>query len=236
MPSRRPIPLHLPATLALALTAAACADAERPTDETAPPPPPVGFHCVANIDEVADDPLDPETAPACRIGELAAVTVGGRPVPAVTLVERGPLCHHTPQGYVVDLAPSVASRLYDRYASEPTFTPLGDSPTCPDTTTRSTPVNLTGGEAARLEVTTVATVPATGPSGQRWVFSAAVDGRLVDTRTGRVLWQDTCRTDTAELQAAATFPDIGNLRRVLAGEAERCVAGFAAALGAPVPL
>ena len=43
----------------------------------------------------------------------------------VTLVERGPLCHHTPQGYVVDLAPSVASRLYDRYASEPTFTPLG---------------------------------------------------------------------------------------------------------------
>lgn len=222
--------------LALALTAAACADDERPTDETAPPAPPVGFHCVANIDEVVDDPLDPETAPACRIGELAAVTVEGKPVPAVTLVERGPVCRHTPQGYVIDLAPSVASRLYDRYASEPTFTPLEDSPACPDTATRSGPVTLTGGAVARLDVTTTATVPAAGPTGERYVFSAAVSGRLVDIRTGRVLWQDTCRTDTAELQAAATFPDVGNLRRVLAGEAERCVAGFAAALGAPVPL
>ena len=59
---------------------------------------------------------------------------------------------------------------------------------------------------------------------------------MVEAGSGRMLWHDSCRTDTAELTAAAGFPDLGNLRQVLSDEALRCARGFAAALGAPAPL
>ena len=61
-------------------------------------------------------------------------------------------------------------------------------------------------------------------------------GRLVEVQTGKVIWQGTCRTDAPELLAAASFPDLGNLERILAGEAEGCAAAFGTPLGAPTPL
>ena len=51
-----------------------------------------------------------------------------------------------------------------------------------------------------------------------------------------MLWHDACRTDTAELTAAAGFPGFGNLRQLLSDEALRFARGFAATLGAPAPL
>lgn len=231
MSPRHPNPLRLTTGLALALVLAACARDRHPTDETGAPVPPVGFACVGNVDELANDPLHPAGPPACRVGTLAAVTVDGKPVPGVMVVEHGPTCAHAADGYVVDLAPAVVQRLYGRYQSEPTFVPLQDSPACPAATMQ--PV---GGATSRLEITTTATAPATGPNGENYLFSATVTAKLVETATGRVLWQDSCRPDLVELKAAATFPDPGNLRRVLAGEAERCAAGFGGALGAPVPL
>ena len=51
-----------------------------------------------------------------------------------------------------------------------------------------------------------------------------------------MLWRDRCATDTAELTAAAGFPELANLRQVLSDEALRCARGFAATLGAPAPL
>lgn len=222
--------------LALPLLAAACTHQAPTTDETGGPVTPIGFGCVGNADEVVDDPLDPMAPTACRVGELAGVAVGGRAVPGVMMVERGAICRHTQAAYVIDLAPAVASRLYGRYQSEPNYTPLRDSPACPAPQAGPAPPVAFGGETAQLEVTTTATIPATGATGQPYLFSATIRGRLVDIRNGHVLWDDTCRTDTSELQAAATFPDIENLRRILAGEADRCVARFATALGAPAPL
>jgi hypothetical protein len=51
-----------------------------------------------------------------------------------------------------------------------------------------------------------------------------------------VHWQGLCRADTSELTTAATFPDLPNLERLLAAQADRYAQEFAAALGAPPPL
>lgn len=232
MPSYRSI--RRPAALALALTTAACGGVEYP-QEARTPPPGSEFACLGDADEVLNDPLNP-IAPICRIGDLTAVQVDGRLVPGVTVVERGPICRHTQHGYAIDLAPQVVARLYARYQSEPTFVPLQDSPTCPSLDEAPKLVALPGGTKALLEITTVASVPATGPTGIAYLLPAAVAGRLVDAQTGRVLWQGTCRTDAPELLAAASFPDTDNLERILAGEAEGCAAAFGTPLGAPTPL
>jgi hypothetical protein len=218
--------------VALALAAAACAP-DSPSSPQATPA--TGFACLDNADEVMNDPMHP-VEPVCRIGDLTAVTIEGQPVPGVAVLERGPVCRHTAQGYAVDLAPQVAARLYRRYQSEPAFTPLQDSPTCPSLDDGAKVVTLPGQPRALLEITTAASVPATGPTGIAYLLPATVAGRLVEAESGRVLWQGTCRTDAPELLAAARFPDIGNLERILAGEAEGCAKAFGTPLGAPTPL
>ena len=45
---------------------------------------------------------------------------------------------------------------------------------------------------------------------------------LAEARGGRLLWQDTCRTNVAELQAATTFPDDTNLAQMLDAAADAC--------------
>jgi hypothetical protein len=229
-------PTRLPAALALVLAAAACGPGiEHPDQTRASAPPATGFACLADADEVANDPLNP-VQPICRTGVLTAVSVDGRPVPGALVVERGPVCRHTQHGYTIDLAPQVAARLYERYQSEPSFTPLQDSPACPALDDTPEPAALPAGTTALLEITTVASVPATGPTGIAYLLPAAVAGRLVEAGTGRVLWQGTCRTDAPELLAAASFPDTANLERILAGEAEGCAAAFGTPLGAPTSL
>lgn len=227
--------IRLPALLMLLLAATGCGPGIEYPDQTQAAPQSTGFACLDDADEVLNDPLNPVT-PVCRIGDLTAVQVDGRPVPGVTVVERGPICHHTPHGYAVDLAPQVVARLYARYQSEPTFVPLQDSPTCPSVDEGAKLVTMASGTKALLEITTVASVTATGPTGIGYLLPATVAGRLVEVQSGKVVWQGTCRTDAPELLAAASFPDLGNLERILAGEAEGCAAAFGTPLGAPTPL
>jgi hypothetical protein len=146
---------------------------------------PTGFECLAAIDEVALDPLKAATGPSCRIGRLTAVRVAGRPVPAVAVIERGPVCRHTPKGYAIDLAPGVAARVHRDLQLEPGFVPLADSPACPSLDAGVADPALPGESTAVLEVTTVATVPAAGPTGAAYVLPATVAGRLVDARSAK---------------------------------------------------
>ena len=197
--------------------------------------PPTGFECLAAVGEVADDPMHaaavrPARRPAgCGSRRRPPGAAGGRD-------RAGPVCRPAAGGLAVDLSAGVVARVYRAFQLEPGFVPLADSPACPSLDAGIADPALPAGSTTLLELTTVATIPATSAAGVAYRLPAAVAGRLVEARSGRVLWQDTCRTDTSELQAAATFPDTPNLERILAAEADRCAQGFAAALGAPSPL
>ncbi|MFL5331905.1 MAG: hypothetical protein ACJ8H8_01725 [Geminicoccaceae bacterium] len=227
--------------LCLLLATAGCSQIEQSRNEDREnlrqaAAPSTGFECLAAVGEVADDPLHAAAGPTCRVGRLDAVRVEGRPVPGVAVIERGPVCRPAAGGMAIDLSASVVARVYRDFQLEPGFVPLVQSPSCPSLDAGVADPALPAGSTALLELTTVATVPTTSAAGVAYRLPAAVAGRLVEARNGRVLWQDTCRTDTSELKAAATFPDTPNLERVLAHEADRCAQGFAAALGAPTSL
>jgi hypothetical protein len=222
--------------LELWLTAglAACAQETRPVDETATIEP-VGFACLADIDEVADDPLAPAPAPYCRIGVLGSLALDGRALPKVAVIDRGAECRRTPEGYAIDLAPGVAARFHAAFRLAPDFVPLDASPACPPTGGSGPVAGLPEGAPLALWFTTAAPVPAPTATGGTLIVPAAVDARLVEADSGRVLWRDNCRTDAAELVTAAGFPGFGNMREVLSDEALRCARSFAATLGAPPP-
>jgi hypothetical protein len=225
----------LTAYLVLLAGLVACADDRKPVDETQAVEP-IGFGCLDDMDEVADDPLNPTPAPFCRIGVLGSVELDGRPVPTVAVIDRGSECNRTPKGYSIDLAPGVAARFHAAFQLDPDFVPMDDSPACPATTGSGPVAALPAGARTALEFTTAATVPAPTAMGGTLIIPAAVNARLVEAGSGRVLWRDTCRIDTAEFTAAAGFPGFGNLRQLLSDEALRCARGFAATLGAPAPL
>ena len=214
---------------------AACADDEKPVMELQTPEP-IGFGCLAEMDEVADDPLNPAPPPFCRIGVLGALKLDGKPLPKVAVLDRGNECVRGPKGYAVDIAPGVAARFHGAFTTDPDFVPMADSPACPDLGGSGAVPALPAGATDAIEFATVNIVPATAADGTALQLPADVSARLIEARTGRILWQDRCRLDTAELTTAAGFPEIGNLRQVLSDEALRCARGFAAALGAPPPL
>ena len=234
-------PYRVRVGLCLLLAAAGCSQIEQSRKEDLEnrrqlAAAPTGFECLERVGEVVDDPMHAATGPTCRIGRLDAVRVQGRPVPPVAVVERGPVCRQTPKGLAIDLATGVAARVYRDFQLDPGFVPLADSPACPSLEAGIADPALPAGSTSLLEVTTVATIPATSASGVVYMLPATVAGRLVEARSGRVLWQDTCRTNTSELTAAATFPDTMNFERLLAAAADNCAQRFAAALGAPSPL
>lgn len=214
---------------------AACADDRRPVDETQTVEP-VGFGCLEEMDEVADDPLNPTPAPFCRIGVLGSLQLDGRPLPTVAVIDRGAECERTTRGDAINLAPGVAARFHAAFRIDPDFVPLDDSPACPTILGSGPMTGLPDGAPIALEFTTASPVSAPTATGGTLIIPAAIDARLVEADSGRLLWRDSCRTDTAELVAAAGFPGFGNLRQVLSDEALRCARGFAATLGAPAPL
>ena len=225
----------LTASLLLLVGLVACTDDRKPVDETQTVEP-IGFGCLDDMGEVVDDPLNPTPAPFCRIGVLGSLKLDGRPVPTVAVIDRGAECNRTPKGYAVDLAPGVAARFHAAFQVDPDFVPMDDSPACPALDVSGPVAALPGGAQTALEFTADATVPATTAAGGTLFLPAEASARLVEAGSGRVLWRDSCRTDKAELTAAAGFPDLGNLRQVLSDEALRCARGFAATLGAPAPL
>jgi hypothetical protein len=233
-PGRAPLPpraiILLLAASTLALTAAGCSAPEQRHAEPQPPSS-TAFACLADADEVANDPLAPVAGPACRTGVLRTAGLQGRPLPAVTVIDRATVCRHTVRGYAADLAPVVTERLQDSFRSTAGFEPLQDRPACPAPDDAKA---LAGAPAVALEITTVATVPATAADGTTYLLPATVAARLVEPGTGRLLWHETCSTSTQELQAATTFADTGNLQQVLSDDATLCARAFAAALGAPV--
>ena len=223
----------LTASLLLLVGLVACTDDRKPVDETRTVEP-VGFGCLDDMGEVADDPLSPTPAPFCRIGVLGSLKLDGRPVPTVAVIDRGAECNRTPKGYAIDLAPGVAARFHAAFQVDPDFVPMDDSPACP--------ARMSPGRSRRCRRR--ANAPGVHHrrhgagahrGGRHADPPAAVDARLVEAGSGRVLWRDSCRTDKAELMAAAGFPDWqpapGALRRGL-----RVRRGFAATLGAPAPL
>ena len=213
---------------------AACAEDRRPVDETRTVEP-VGFGCLDDIDEVANDPLNPSPPAFCHVGVLASLRLDGRPLPIAAVIDRGPECIRTANGYKVNLAPGVAARFHAAFRLDPGFVPIDDSPACPAAVGSGPVAALPDGAETALEFTTGGPVPVPTASGRTLIIPAAVDVRLVDADSGRLLWRDSCRTDTAELVAAAGFPDLGYLRQVLSDEALRCANGFAATLEAPAP-
>mgnify|MGYP001332605768 CR=1 FL=1 len=231
---KRRVGRHALALLVVAALAA-CGDRERPVDETATVNP-LGFGCLDRVDEVADDPLHPAPPPYCRIAVLSGLTLDRRPAPVTAVLDRGSECARTAEGFAIDLAPGVAARFHAAFQAEPDWVPLEQSAACPAAEASGPVPPLPGGAAAVLEFSTLATVRAPAAAGGVLVLPAAVEVRLVEAGSGRQLWRDTCRTDTAELQAAASFPGFGNLRQLLSDEALRCAQGFAAALGAPPPI
>jgi hypothetical protein len=213
----------------LALAAAGC-NAPGRHDATPGPPPSTALACLADAGEVTDDPLAPAPGPACRTGVLRTAALKGRPLPAVTVVDRATVCRHTVRGYAVDLAPVVTERVHDSFRPTPGFEPLQDRPACP------APDDVTAlpeAGAAALEIATVASVQATAADGTTYLLPATVAARLVEVGTGRLIWHETCGTNTQELKTATTFADTGDLQQVLS-DATLCARAFAAALGAPV--
>ncbi len=223
------------AGLLLILGLVACADDRKPVDETATVEP-IGFGCLDQMGEIVDDPLDPAAPPFCRIGVLGGLTLDGRSLPKVAVLDRGNECHRTQDGYAVDLAPGVAARFHSAFATDPDFVPLADSPACPGLDGAGPVPALPAGAQDAIEFATVATIAVTTADGTALNLPAEVSARIIDAATGRSRWLDRCRTDATELAAAASFPDLSNLRQVLSDEALRCARGFAAALGAPAPL
>lgn len=221
------------AILALPALLAACAQRQDKSDE-APAPQPIGWSCLGRVGEVRDDPLHPAAPAQCRIGVLAALRADGRSLPVTAVVDRGGECRSTERSLELDLAPRVVARLHAAFDGSPGYVPLADSPACPSLDAAQPA--LPGGSTALLEIATAATVPATSAAGVAYRLPATVTGRLVEARSGRLLWQDTCRTNVSELQAATTFPDDTNLARMLDAAADACARTFANALGAPPPL
>ena len=221
------------ASLALLALLAACAQ-DRDKGDEAPTPQPIGWSCLGRIGEVRDDPLHPAVPAQCRIGVLAALRADGRALPVTTVVERGGECRSTGRGLELDLAPRVVARFHAAFDGSPGYVPLAGSPFCPSLDAAAPA--LPAGSTALLEIATAATVPATSAAGVAYRLPATVTGRLVEARSGRLLWQDTCRTNVSELQAATTFPDDTNLARMLDAAADACARTFATALGAPPPL
>ena len=223
------------ASLALLPLLAACSDERKPVNETATPEP-VGWGCLDRDGEVVNDPLDPAPPPYCRIGLLSGLQRDGRALPVTAVVDRGAECRPTAQGFVLDLAPGVAARFHAAFIANPSFVPMSDSPACPPEGDTGPLPALPGGAQTAIEFTTTATAATQDADGNELILPAEVQARLVDAVTGRPIWQDRCRTDMAELRAAASLPGESNLRQVLSDEALRCARGFAATLGAPAPI
>jgi hypothetical protein len=213
----------------------ACSGEREPVDETATVEP-IGWGCLDRAGELADDPLNPAPAPYCRIGVLNGLKLEGRPEPVAAVIDHGSECSTTTKGFAIDLAPGVAARFNRAFQLERDFVPLSESPACPSLASTGVVPALPGGATIAVEFLTVSTVSAPSAADETYVLPAAVEARLIEAGSGRVLWHDTCRTDTAELSAAASFPGSDNLRQVLTAEALRCADGFAAALGAPPPI
>ena len=223
------------ATLLVLAGLTACADDRKPVDETQVVEP-IGFGCLDQMGEIANDPLNPNPPPFCRIGVLGALQLDGKPLPKVAVLDHGNECLRTAKGYEIDLAPGVAARFHAAFVTDPDFVPMTDSPGCPDLGGTGAVPALPAGAVDAIEFATVGIVPATAADGSALLLPAQVSSRPIDARTGQVRWQDRCRLDTAELTTAAGFPELGNLRQVLSDEALRCARGFAATLGAPAPL
>jgi hypothetical protein len=225
----------MPATLLLLTWLVACADDRKPVDETQVVES-IGFDCLDDMGEIADDPLNPAPPPFCRIGVLGALQLDGRPLPNVAVLDRGDECVRSQKGFTVDLAPGVTARFHAAFQTDPDFVPVVDSPACPDLGGADAVPALPAGAGDAIEFATVAIVPATAADGTALLLPAQITARLIDAQTGRVRWQDRCRGDTAELTTAAGFPELANLRQVLSDEALRCARGFAATLGADAPV
>lgn len=223
------------ATLALLALLAACSDDRKPVNEIATPEP-IGWGCLDRDGEVVNDPLAPTPPPFCRIGMLSGLQRDGRALPITAVVDRGAECRPTARGFVLDLAPGVAARFHAAFIDNPSFVPMSDSPACPPEGDTGPLPALPGSAQTAIEFTTTATAATQDADGNELILPAEVEARLVDAVTGQLIWQDRCRTDMAELQAAASLPGESNLRQVLSDEALRCARGFAATLGAPAPL
>jgi hypothetical protein len=221
--------------LALLALLAACADGRKPVDETATIEP-VGWGCLDRIGEVVDDPLSPAPPPYCRIGVLSGLQRDGRTLPVTAVLDRGAECRATAQGFALDLAPGVAARFHAAFIDNPSFVPMGDSPSCPPQGDTGPLPPLPGGAQTAIEFITTETAPTQDAAGDRLILPAEVQARLIDAVTGHLIWQDRCRTDMPELQAAASLPGDQSLRQVLSDEALRCARGFAATLGAPATM
>ncbi len=180
--------------------------------------------------------MNPTPPPFCRIGVLGSLELDGRPLGTVAVIDRGAECNRTEAGDAVNIAPGVAARFHAAFRLDPDFVAIDDSPACPAAIGSGPMTQLPGGANAALEFTTTGPIPVPTAAGGTLLIPAAVDARLVDAGSGRMMWRDSCRTDTDELVAAAGFPELSNLRQVLSDEALRCARGFAATLGAPAPL
>ena len=214
---------------------AACADHRKTVNETATVEP-LGWGCLDRVGELADDPMNPTPPPFCRIGILSGLQQEGRALPVTAVLDRGAECRPTAQGFLIDLTPGVAARFHAAFADNPSFVPLAQSPACPPQGATGPLPPLPGGAQAAIEFTTVATASTQDAAGNALILPAEVEARLIDATSGRLIWHNRCRTDMAELKAAASFPGEQNLRQVLSDEALRCAKGYAAALGAPAPL
>jgi hypothetical protein len=221
--------------LALLALLAACADDRKPVDETATIEP-IGWGCLDRVGEVVDDPLDPAPPPFCRIGVLSGLQRDGSTLPVTAVLDRGAECRPTAQGFVLDLAPGVAARFHRTFIDNPSFVPMSNSPACPPQGDTGPLPPLPGGAQTAIEFITTATAPSQDAASDRLILPAEVQARLIDAVTGHLIWQDRCRTDMAELQAAASLPGEQSLRQVLSDEALRCARGFAASLGAPATM
>lgn len=223
------------ASLVLLAGLTACGGDRKPVDETQTVEP-VGWGCLARLGELADDPLNPLEAPFCRIGLLNSLKLAGKPVATVAVIDRGAECTSTAKGFAIDLAPGVAARFHEAFLLEPDFVPMDRSPACPPLDGSVAAVALPGGAQTALEFTAPAILATPTAAGGTILLPTAVTATLIEAGSGRVLWRERCATDTAELTAAAGFPELANLRQVLSDEALRCARGFAATLGAPAPL
>ena len=225
----------LTASLLLLAGLVACDTDRKPVDETANIEP-VGFACVDDFDEVADDPLNPTPPPFCRIGVLGSLQLDGRPLRTVAVIDRGAECNRTEAGDAINIAPGVAARFHAAFQLDPDFVPIDDSPACPAAIGSGPIVPLPAGASAALEFTTTGPIPVPSRGGRH---SAAARGRRCKTGRRRLRSLAVARQlphRHRRTRRGRGFPELSNLRQVLSDEALRCARGFAATLGAPAPL
>lgn len=198
----------------------------------------VPFACVADAHEVVlpggpglSAPMDP--LPGCHAATLGNVKLPGGHTGPVTVFGTDRICHSTSDGLAVDIAPQVADKLAEALEGEATFTSVSGGEGCPSSDSGQA-LRQAFGTGDVLEVVSIGWKPYQTPDGDRFSLASVLRARLVETGSGKIVWDAICPLPTDEFKAATSFADDVDgspaLQRALSTATTVCAQQFAGPL------